>query len=320
MTQAPYTPADLRTAAAVAIRAPSLHNSQPWLWRLRDGAIEVLIDEQRQLSVADHTGWAARIACGAALFNARLALAVNGTPARVQVRPDVGEPTLVARLTPGPARPLTTIEGDLFAAIPARHSNRKPFWPTPVASEQRVRLVEAAREEGAWLEVLVGMLPLTLLAEIARSADKVLTRDPDYRAELSQWVRTDSAPDGVPVTAGGVAPEPHDLLPQRNYTEHRRPLGRDFEPEPLVAVLGSAGNSAGDQINAGQALQRVLLTATSAGLASSMISQPIEVPTAREQVRRSLRRFGSPQMVLRIGYGQRGRPTPRRSVDEVIVD
>jgi hypothetical protein len=63
----------------------------------------------------------------------------------------------------------------------------------------------------------------------------------------------------------------------------------------------------------------VLLTVTTAGLCSSMISQPIEVPAARDQLRRSLRRFGTPQMVLRIGYGQQGRSIPRRIVDDVIV-
>ncbi|MDI5943761.1 hypothetical protein QLR68_37660, partial [Micromonospora sp. DH15] len=50
----------------------------------------------------------------------------------------------------------------------------------------------------------------------------------------------------------------------------------------------------------------------------SMMSQPIEVPGAREALRLSLGRFGTPQMVMRIGYGQPGSPTPRRSVDEVL--
>ena len=53
-----YDESDLRRAAEAAIRAPSLHNSQPWLFRLRDGAIEVLADPARQLAVADRAGWA----------------------------------------------------------------------------------------------------------------------------------------------------------------------------------------------------------------------------------------------------------------------
>ena len=104
---------------------------------------------------------------------------------------------------------------------------------------------------------------------------------------------------------------PQDLLPQRSYTDRARAPGRDFEPEPLVAILGTTGDLPQDQLMAGQSLQRVLLTVTDAGLACSMISQPIEVPAARDQLRRSLGRSGTPQIALRIGYGQPGRPTGR---------
>ena len=143
------------------------------------------------------------------------------------------------------------------------------------------------------------MVPLAGFAEIARSADRVLRRDTRYQAEMSTWTHADLAPDGVPVTAGAPASEPQDLLPQRAFSDRSRAAGRDYEPEPLVAVLGSAADRPADQIMAGQALQRVLLTATDAGLASSMMSQPIEVPAARDQLRRSLGRSGAPGLLQR---------------------
>jgi hypothetical protein len=90
--------------------------------------------------------------------------------------------------------------------------------------------------------------------------------------------------------------------------------------QPLVAVLGTVGDTPGDQLVAGQALQRVLLTATDDGLAASLVSQPIEVARAREQLRLALHQPGPPQMVLRIGYGLPGRPTPRRPVREVMAE
>ncbi len=110
-----------------------------------------------------------------------------------------------------------------------------------------------------------------------------------------------------------VAAQPAPLL--------ERPGGVVSDPdarEPLVAILGTDADRALDHLTAGQALQRVLLTITDSGLTSSMISQPIEVPTAREQLRRSLRRSGIPQMALRIGYGRSGRPSPRRDLGDVL--
>jgi nitroreductase len=314
-----YDEVDLRNAATAAIRAPSLHNTQPWRFRLHEGAIEVLADRSRQLVVADNTGWAVRIACGAATCNARLALAARGRPADVTFLPHEAGPDVVAQLRPTTPRAPTYPEQALAAAIPRRYSNRRPFWPDPVASPARAELLAAARAEGAWLDLLVGIVPLAVFAEIAQSADRVLRRNPLYQTELMQWSHTDDTPDGVPVTAGAPTAEPQDLLPQRAFAERRRTPGRDFEPEPLVAILGTRGDTPMDQLVAGQALQRVLLTVVDLGLVSSMISQPIEVPSARDQLRLSLRRSGFPQMALRIGYGRPGRISPRRVLDEVLA-
>jgi hypothetical protein len=314
-----YDEDDLTWAAEAAIRAPSLNNSQPWLFRLRDGAVEVLLDPARQLAFADRTGWGARLAGGAAVYNARLALARLGRPAEVLLHPDPAEPDVVARLTPGRPRPATYAEEELYAAIPRRHSNRGPFLPEPVPPPTRIRLIEAARSEAAWLDLLVGVTALAGFAQIANSADRVLRRDAAYQSEMIAWTHAEDAPDGVPVTAGAPLPEPQDLLPQRAFGDRRRAPGRDYEPEPLVGILGTPGDRPIHQTAAGQALQKVLLTAVDAGLAASMLSQPIEVPAARDQLRRSLGRSGYPQIAIRFGYGTPGHPTRRRALSEFLT-
>jgi hypothetical protein len=187
-----------------------------------------------------------------------------------------------------------------------------------VPADARAAIVEAARAEGAWIELLIGLGPVSALAEIAQAADRVLGRDLRYLGELASWTRDAPAPDGVPASAGGPSPEPQDLLPMRPHSDRPRAPGRDFEPDPLVAVLGTVGDTANDHLTAGIALERVLLTITDAGLAASMFAQPIEVAGARGQLRSALGRAGAPQIVLRIGYGQPGFPSPRRDIDEVI--
>ncbi|GAA4465349.1 hypothetical protein GCM10023170_074540 [Phytohabitans houttuyneae] len=316
-----YTASVLDTAVRAAVRAPSMHNSQPWRFRLRDGGIEVRVDRRRPLPAAGHGhlgDWAAHLACGAAVFNMRLVLACAGMPARVRLCPDPDDPDVVARLVPDSPAPASPAEQDLLAAIPHRRSSRLPFFPEPVPGEIRWRLAQAARAEGAWLELVVGATAVGALAQLARSANRVLDRDPRYRAEIAGWTRGGPATDGVPARAGGPVAEPQDLLPQRPFGERPHVPGQDFGAEPLVAVLGSAADSAVDRITVGQALQRVLLTATDARLVASMVSQPIEVPAARERLRTALGRFGIPQMVMRIGYGQPGWPTPRRGPADVI--
>jgi hypothetical protein len=97
------------------------------------------------------------------------------------------------------------------------------------------------------------------------------------------------------------------------------PAHRDYERDPLLAVLSVAGDWPVDQVEAGQALQRVLLTATDVGRAPSMFSQPIEVVGVREQLRRLVGRQAPSQMLLRFGYATSVSPSRRRPAADVIV-
>jgi len=55
----------------VAARAPSLHNTQPWRFKLSEHAIELYADASRQLP-EDPAGREMLISCGAALYGLRL--------------------------------------------------------------------------------------------------------------------------------------------------------------------------------------------------------------------------------------------------------
>jgi hypothetical protein len=154
---------------------------------------------------------------------------------------------------------------------------------------------------------------------VVRLAQAVLQNDPTYGAELQAWTRRDGqSPDGVPSRAAGAAAQPQDRFPNRPYGDGPWPPAGAAEVDPLVAVLGTTGDLSGDHLRAGFALQRVLLTLTDLGLSCSMYSQPIEVASAREQLRLALGRSGAPQMVLRVGYGVPGPFAGRRPVDDVI--
>src|SRR5262249_12561501 len=168
----------------------------------------------------------------------------------------------------------------------------------------RQELLRAASDEGARLDLLIGRGPLAVVAEVTRAADTVLVRDARYRDELAAWSRATDADDGVPLAAGAPSPQPQDLWAMRASGGPPRAPGRDFESDPLAGVLSTAGDTVTDQLIAGLALQRVLLTVTAHGLAASLLSQPIEVPAIREHLRTGVHLSGYPQMVLRIGYGQ----------------
>jgi hypothetical protein len=136
---------------------------------------------------------------------------------------------------------------------------------------------------------------------------------------MNAWIgRHTVEASGIPPAVAGNTPASQDLLAMRDYGGAQRGEGRDFEADPLVGVLETIGRDRHDDVTAGAALQMVLLTATDARLATSILSQPMEVPTARERLRRLLNRHGTPQMVIRVGFGQPVGASSRRPVESFI--
>jgi nitroreductase len=302
-----------------ATLAPSMHNTQPWRFRVSraDQIIELHADPSRMLKYGDPHGRAVCIACGAALFNLRLAVTVAGREPVVRLLPDPGQPQLLAELRlAGPYRPGET-DIELHAAIPARRTNRRPFSNRPVPPGVLAELVQAARGEGATLH-LPDHLETARLLYLISEAERDLLADPGYRAELAQWVGDDRDRDGIPASALGPR-DPVRRTPVRDFSPDRhQPLGYAwFEEAPQLAVLSTAGGTRKEWLHAGQALQRVLLTATAHGIATAPLTQPLETPDAW-LVRDPREGIEHPQMILRMGYGLPVPATPRRPVSEVL--
>src|SRR5690606_9076075 len=322
----PETPglaADGGEALLVTVgQAPSLHNAQPWRLRLEPAAIELYADPERRLPAVDPEDRELRMGCGAALYNLRLALLGDGIRPEVTVLPDPDRPDLIAVVRHGGTTTATPEQLRLLRAVPLRRTNRHPFTDEPVAPPARAALRRAALEEGARLDMVDDPGLRRVLREIAARAHRAQLADPEFRAEFARWTaRADDEAEGVPAIAGAPA-EPHDRWVLRDFTGGTRPgrqPGKDFEEEPLIAVLTAHLPGRAADVQAGQALQRVLLTATAEGLATSFLSHVVEVPHAREEVRRLVRGTRAPHAVLRIGHGWPVPPTRRRDPADLIA-
>lgn len=323
MTSAEATPDGqrLRELLAAAVAAPSMHNTQPWRFRIREPGrvIELRADPARTLPVADTDGRAAHIACGAALLNLRIAAAASGWQPRVTVLPDARQPLVMADVRLIPGHEPTSWEIELRTAISARRTNREPFSGEAVPPGIRADLAEAAREEGITLHY-PGHDEVGRLLHLAADAERAQLGDPAYRTELLRWAGGYRDREGIPDrTLGPVSPEGDE--PVREFDPGRPPgLHRYawFEEHPQLAVLSTRTTGPDAWLAAGQALERTWLTATSRGIAISPLTQPLETATAW-LVRDAQWSGDHPQMILRIGYGlPLGPGAPRRPVSEVL--
>ncbi|MDG4766848.1 nitroreductase family protein [Solwaraspora sp. WMMD406] len=314
----PLMAACLEAAAA----APSVHNSQPWRFRPhQDGVevgVEVLADRSRQAGLVDPTGRELTISIGAAVFNLRVAMLAHGRVPMLRLLPAPDDPDLLARITVGPVTETDETVRLLARAIPHRRTNRRPFAELPVPPEVSDELVAAARTEHGQLAMVDPMVLDSVLALI-RSAEDRRRADPAYWTELERWTRDRPGRlDGVPPQAFGPWPVPRSV-PVRDFGlvwPARRRVAA-FETEPTLAVLYTVGDGPRDWLRAGQALQRVLLTATVRGLSTTLLTQPLEFPELRDLLggRDDGRRA---QAIVRIGYGPLSPPVPRRPVAELL--
>jgi nitroreductase len=312
----------VRKLLAAASAAPSIHNTQPWRLRVAGGdLIGLHSDPDRVLWVADPRGRALHLSCGAALFNLRLAIRATGAKPLVWPLPDPArEPTLLASVQLAKGRPADLAEHELFENVWHRHTSRAPF------SGRRIPpAVQSALEQAASAEfTLLRLLPdddAALVVSLAAAAEKELASNFDHRVEMCRWIGTDGD-DGVPASALGS--QPHHLpAPVRDlgYASPTtpRPSG-SYEPAPHLTVLATARDEPVDWLRAGQALQRVLLTATANGVAASFLYQPMELHDIHPAEGSWWPWPECPQIIIRFGYGPPGSQTPRRSVADILDD
>lgn len=305
---------------AAAIAAPSMHNTQPWRFEVSGHVIDLFLDGSRTLPAEDPTGRAMRIASGAATFNLRCAAAALGYGTWYGLAPYPEEPDLLARIVVEPTRTPDDALAALAAQIPYRHTDRRPSDATPLAERIRVALLQAAYAEGAELTWL-GEPEIRTVLDLVLDTDLREIRDWHRSAERAHWVGGERTTEGIPSSALGPR--------STNYPSAVRDLGTrpgdrsreqsTFEAHPDLAVLSTDLDQPEDQVTAGAALERVLLTATREGFSASFLNQPLEFEDLRRKVQRLTGRPGHAHMIIRFGRSRPGSGTARRPIADFVT-
>ena len=317
----------MRRVLDLARRAPSVHNTQPWAWRLHEGfVLELFADRTRQLRAVDPDGRDLLLSCGAALHHAVMAAHVLGWASEVDQLPDPRRPELLARLRLRPAPPPQEASA-LLRAITERFTDRRRFTAWPIPLERLEELAAVGRHQGAHLAPVVAPGVRARLELLLSRAMIAQEHDLDVRQEEEAWIGRTPV-DGL--SAPLVAPRA-DRGRRRRPTRfdhadviEREPLDvRDIESSDGVLLLGTANDGTLARLQAGMALSAVWLEATLQGFSLIPLSQVVEVAETRVALAADVAAPRvHPQLLLRIGWQEIGRSdllrTPRRSVDDLL--
>jgi hypothetical protein len=318
----------LATALAGAVvLAPSRWNSQPWRLEMNGEWVRLLADRQRALPITDPERLGMMLSLGAALENLVVALRAYGLRPTVTYFPGGEKGDVVANVAwtaNGDRR-----DRDLFAAIPARRTNRRTYDGRGLFMQNRAAL-SALIPGDLRLWWMDDRSTIRAIADLAHDATFDRVMDRRAQAECFAWMRFGD--DEARERGDGVTVDALELNGPARWL-----AGRYFNPRSRLLGLGagSAAKQAREQVRsagalalltapriseavalvAGQAYQRLALRATRLGIAHQPLSAPVELTSHRPDL---LRLFGAigeqPLMLLRLGHAKRPKPSVRRGV------
>lgn len=313
----------LTHAVHLACRAPSVHNVQPWRWRVDRGALQLFVDRQRTVPATDHSGREAIISCGAVLDHLRVAMTAAGWRADISRFPRPDQPDLLAIVEFSPHEYVTGRERQRAGAILRRRTDRLPFGRPTYWERFEPVLWGIADDTDVMIEVLPDELRPRLV-EASQLTETLRRDDSSYHAELDWWTASFRLNEGLPgdVLASDTERWRVDVgrdFPVRSHRDRRPQVAVDWS---RILVLATRMDTRTDVLRCGEVLSTVLLECTMAGLATCPLSHLIELDKSRDIVRDLIDRRGEPQVLVRVGttppITDRPPPTPRRPLADIL--
>lgn len=290
----------LSAAATTAGHAPSIHNTQPWRWRVSSDELDLYLDHSRALDVTDPDSRLAILSCGAALHHAVVSLAADGWHTILTRMPNPAHPDHLARLRADRRIPISLQARRHRQTIELRHTDRRPSASTPIDAGKLDAIVAAVESAGAGLHLLHPDQVYDL-ASAADQAQRAETADLAWQKEVNYWTGG-TRPLGSGIPDAAIPDQATETtVPGRDFGhDGDLPVSAAHETAAAFAILYGPEDGKVNWLRAGEALSAAWLTATELGLSVLPLSATTEVAVTRERMRGLLSGLGRPHLVLRF--------------------
>jgi hypothetical protein len=329
-------------AVGAALLAASPHNTQPWVFGIRDDGVDVFVDAARETGTVDPFQREQHIGIGCAIENLVLACQARGLLPEVTLLPDGPAGPAGSRLAEVSVRAGQPAPSPLYDAIGDRHTNRGPYEAKAIPLRTLDELVDRTGLPDLEVRWIVDPTPRAALSRLLIDAAAALCDDEQQSRDNFAWFRGNNDEiqrhrDGL--TLGGQGFNPFVLAVSKLLPASSRAEGDRFWLKQTTTVHTATAAAYGvitartpddraTQLTAGRLLERIHLTATSRGIALHHMNQITEridrehstgaAPTFAPRFAELLPRGEQPLLTFRVGHPVReAAPSPRRGAAQV---
>lgn len=309
-----------------AIRAPSTHNSQPWLFRVKENKVEVFFDPKYVLPFADKETRDLHISIGCMLENFSIASWAENLTSSISYGPfehktKLAEITLVNLNTKS-----DELSQILFKTIPNRVNARGVFIDEKISEELSKKIDSLNTDKNMSLNFFNKKEDIKKIANLTALSIVDAYNGLGFRKEMSHWMNSNlsTKKEGLPgyslrmpLIVSLIIPL---LIRYFNFGSFLSKLNiKSIISAPLVIMI-SGKDSPKSWMEVGRLAERIMLYVQSLGYQTSIYVGSIEIGNYYREVQRLTNKPERPQFIFAVGHilGKH-RITPRHVIKDKML-
>lgn len=310
-----------------AIKAPSGHNLQPWLFKIQNSAIIILPNMQEVLPAVDKSNRELFISLGAATENLCIEASALGYISSVNI--DDADKKIIIHLE----KDRNIIADSLQESIEARQTNRKLYNKGIVPDNTVLYLNNLPLSQNIYRYIISKNDSLfNVLKAYVEKGNQIQMTDKAFKEELLKCMRFNNGqvknnPTGLTYKTMGAPALPSVIskLIIKSYLKPNKQNSGDLKKIELsshLVLFTTQDNTLSEWVNLGRDLQRFILTTTRLGIANAYMNQPCEVDELSFDLQKNVDFIKGeyPTLLLCIGYAEPAPFSPRKKVEDVLIE
>ena len=308
-----------------ACKAPSGHNTQPWLFKIRESEIDIYPDLSKELPVVDPSHRELFVSLGCATENLCIAAQEKGYQTEVKV---IKNSFIRVLLTKDKKK---QFDSSLFSQIAVRQTNRSVYDGKEIPKDS-INLLKATSNDPSISIYFYkrGTVDYEKIANMVYAGNSLQMNNEAFKSELTKWMRynkkhQNNTRDGLSYATFGAPNVPLFLAKfimskAINAKTQNKGDRKKIASASHFVLFTTKDNTVEQWVALGRTLERILLRSTQMGIANAYLNQPNEENDITKEMVKQLQISNEyPTILIRLGYGKKMPYSLRRDYRACIL-